>query len=346
MLTVQCSDSVLITWPAASENFDNQMAALEHALEEDGLSEPKLLFSDSPEVLDKEELFNKLTRLLCCAMDYMHPALKIETASGEKITPLSLKLRRCLKKFQIGSEDGRPYFKTGMKPMAAKTLDEAIATMTHKIADNRLKAIDSDNYHMESYRNALDFQKDVAALCIAFASEMPKRTSKKTTIKDSLRYATRPVALEYLMNGSRFAARQPDIDLMAGTTRNEAYHLQLKFMFRNVMHQTGRNAKIVAGVATLIKLLGGYIQKECDFTIIHHEHSLLNQVASSLMAIPMSFRPLMNHRRVDNPKVDVSSLPKNAKRMAKRRASSATTLIMKRPASFVTAPIKKRPRAA
>ena len=192
-----------------------------------------------------------------------------------------------------------------MEPMAADSLDDVISNMTRRTADRLRKAIEHDSYPTKSYRRATDFLKDVAALCKVFPSEMRKRTDKKTTIKGSLRYATRPVALEYLMNGSRFAARHPDIDVMAGTRRNEAYHLQLKFMFRNIMHQTSRNAEVVAGVASLIKLLAAYVQNGSDFTINHREHSLLNQIASSFMANPIKFRPLMDHRRVSNPKVRV-----------------------------------------
>eukprot|EP00959_Pyramimonas_sp_CCMP1952_P146119 3059505-Pyramimonas_sp.AAC.1 len=72
---------------------------------------------------------------------------------------------------------------------------------------------------------------------------MTKTTSKKTTILGSLRYATSSKQLEYLLNLGRFIARNPDMEVMYGTTRNEALHMQLEAFFRNVFIQTERNAR-------------------------------------------------------------------------------------------------------
>ena len=89
---------------------------------------------------------------------------------------------------------------------------------------------------------------------------MKRRCGKKaTTVLTSLKHSTRPAGLEYLMNGARFASRYPNIKLMPGTLRNEAYHRHLEAMWRNVMQQTGRNADRVADIATLTQLVVGFV---------------------------------------------------------------------------------------
>lgn len=290
-----------------------------------------LLFSDNPEGVDKPELYDMLKELLCVAMDYLHPAMKVETASGGKVTPLSSLLRRCLKKFKQNSDDGKPYYRSGMETMNVPRLDIVIASMSEKQATRRLNCIKRSGYSSSGYQNGAAFLNDVAALCKLFPKEMRKKTGKTSTIKSSLRHATRPEGLEYLMNGCRFAAHHPDIKLMDGTTRNEAHHLQTKFMFRNVMHQIGRNVEIVSGVLTVIKLMAGYLQKDNTFTIIHREHTLLHQVALDLMQTPKEFVPLMDHRPVRNPLIDMESLPRNAKTLRKRPAAAMSAMV-KRPA--------------
>eukprot|EP00973_Karenia_brevis_P040920 5662360-Karenia_brevis.AAC.1 len=96
----------------------------------------------------------------------------------------------------------------------------------------------------------------MAAICKKFPNMMPKRTGKNTNVLGSLTFATSPQQLAYLQNYAKFIAEHPDIDVMYGTTKNEAFHAQLKSYFRNVMIQTRRNAKAVCQIATLAKLIG------------------------------------------------------------------------------------------
>eukprot|EP00973_Karenia_brevis_P062558 8697936-Karenia_brevis.AAC.1 len=62
------------------------------------------------------------------------------------------------------------------------------------------------------------------------------------------------------MNALVFGKKNPRVQRMRGTTRNEALHNQLKGFWRNVMHQTARNAKVICSVATLAKLCAGQLQ--------------------------------------------------------------------------------------
>ena len=201
------------------------------------------------------------------------------------------------------------------------------------------------DFSKKGYRSAADHVKDVAALVILFPCEVKKKLAGKgkPAIIDSLRHATRPVLLEYLMNGSRFAARNANVKIMAGTTRNEAYHQQMKYMFRNVMHQTGRNAQNVSAVATLAKLMVSYISREWPLTVKHREHMLLLRAASMLMEKPLTFVPLLDHRAMHNPKVDMDNLPPNAKTIRKRPASMIRQRVLKRPANITNQPMLKRP---
>eukprot|EP00959_Pyramimonas_sp_CCMP1952_P226741 4740827-Pyramimonas_sp.AAC.1 len=106
-----------------------------------------------------------------------------------------------------------------------------------------MSAIEAEGRPERPYRNAVSFIKDTAALCKMFPREMNKTTSKRTTILASLRYATSPAQLEYLLNLSRFTARGPSVQVLYGTTRNDAFHLQLKAFFRIVFIQTEQGAR-------------------------------------------------------------------------------------------------------
>ena len=49
--------------------------------------------------------------------------------------------------------------------------------------------------------------------------------------------------------------------LLSGTTHNEAYHKELKAFFRNVMKQSAAHARMIADVATIVKLIALMMQK-------------------------------------------------------------------------------------
>ena len=114
------------------------------------------------------------------------------------------------------------------------------------------------------------------------------------------------------MNMSRFAARRPDVDVMYGATRNEAFHKQPKGFFRNVIFQTGRHAKGFAAVATLAKLVAGGMG--CDLTRHHEEVDLLKSAAGRLQSEPIRFVPLMDHMTEQPDAVNPDDLPRNAKK--------------------------------
>ncbi len=139
-----------------------------------------------------------------------------------------------------------------------------------------------------------------------------------TTVLASLEHATRPRQLECLMNLSRFAARSPHIPTMYGTTRHEAFHLQLKAFFRNVMFQTKRNATVVAQVATLSKLIAACIRK-ADLIANHFEFECLRLASVVLFSSTQPWVPKFNHGTTSDPSVDTALLPPTASRPGRKR---------------------------
>ena len=137
-------------------------------------------------------------------------------------------------------------------------------------------------------------------------------------VRASLAFATSPRQVEYLLNLSRFAARHPEVDVPYGTTRNEAAHNQLKSFYRNVLHQTGRNAQMVAAVCTSAKLLAGWMQRIPNLADVRREeHEVLRYALSSIAGSPpdLTVRPRMRGKTRHNPSVDENALPQGAKRL-------------------------------
>ena len=117
--------------------------------------------------------------------------------------------------------------------------------------------IRTDAYVEMPYTSMEDFVKDTAAICKKLPHMMNRKTDGTTTIFTCLEFATTANQLGYLMNFAKFVALHPHIQVMYGTTQNEAFNTQLKSYFRNVMVQTCRNAKVVCQIATMGKLTGG-----------------------------------------------------------------------------------------
>ena len=158
--------------------------------------------------------------------------------------------------------------------------------------------------------------------CKTHPESLSKKLDSKTTVFASLEKATTLQELGYIKNFCKFVANHRDIDVPFGTTRNEAFHRQLKSFYRNVMVQTRRHAMMVGDIATLVKLFAGFVHK-CHDSLVHkfEEHELLRRIAEQLLAVPeVRFDPPMNHKVEANVHVDESTLPMNAKRLRKNPA--------------------------
>jgi hypothetical protein len=185
----------------------------------------------------------------------MHIAMKVEMGSGEKLTKFSADLRRCLRKLNFASDDGHPYYRATGVPPRTLSLRAAIEGMSERVAKTREDRISRECYMSTAYTSINEFVKDVAALANRHPDLLTRRVDGGTTVLASLVAATTPKALGYVMNIGRFVARHPHVGIMQGTTSNEAYHMELKSYFRNVMVQTKRHARMISQVATLTKLI-------------------------------------------------------------------------------------------
>ena len=159
--------------------------------------------------------------------------------------------------------------------------------MTKARAKTMLARIDTDKYKTTAYSHMNDFVKDVAALVVSFPDEMVRKTGK-TTVRQSLECATSPANLEYIQNIGRFGKRHPDVQLLSGTSHNEAYHMELKAFWRNVMSQSAFHAKLIAKVATTAKLLA-LLMGRTELTFDMEQVDLIKAFLHELQGHPLAF---------------------------------------------------------
>ncbi len=343
-LTVQCKDSVLLARPYPSEAFEHQIDALLRAVGEGGAADVRLVASDNPPVLDRPALYLALPNNEAVAMDPLHVALNVEKASNEHPTMFSQMLRKCLVKFGRPFNDGRPLYRAGMDVMVCAGLREVMESMSARRRDMIVRRVASDGYSNKSYDSVQMFVDDVAGLASQFPQELGKKTGKGVTVLDALAYATRPVMLEYLFNNTRLIARNPSVDVMYGTTRNEAFHEELKGFFRNIRAVRARRAHLIGEVVTVTKLLAG-ATKKTRFTSKVNQADNVRAVAAALLSgevHPFDGADRLDARVVYNEPVDVSSLPLASFVPRKRPAARPEVARpQKRPAA-----VSKRPATA
>ncbi|CAK0884456.1 unnamed protein product, partial [Prorocentrum cordatum] len=187
-ISVPRMDSVLLAKHAPSEALMHAKKALLEAVgNANGAIHVRTICSDAPISLEDTALRAAFPRLQCLSRGPLHIALKVEHASGEKSTPSSNLIRRCIAKFPKGFDDGN------------------LIT----VGSDGMSAIKAEGYPEQPRRNAVSFMKDIASLCHMFPREMGKTTGEKTAVLGSLRYATSPAQLEHLLGLGRFIPRNP-----------------------------------------------------------------------------------------------------------------------------------------
>jgi hypothetical protein len=246
----------------------------------------------------------------------LHVALHVEKATGEKISKCSVALRRCLHKLRHGMRTAIAYHSKATPNQGASKLRQLIASMTRRTTDRLYTQILSTTYAEVPYASMDGFVLDVAAICKTFPRMMRRKVEKKTTVLSSLEHATTPNQLGYLRNTTKIICSHPGIDVMYGTTQNEAFHAQLKSHFRNVMIQTRRHAKAVCQIVTLAKLIAGVLAKTPLIKQLE-EHELLRAVSNFLWEGPLQFKPLLSLKTDLNERIDADALPSSAKRLKK-----------------------------
>jgi hypothetical protein len=315
LLTVQCKCGILLIKAAPSEHSKHVLDAIEEAVGSNGKRQVIMIFSDSAVSIDFAAAKQKFVNLKAIAQDPIHLALRVEKVTGENINALSALLRRCLVKWKVGAGAGERYYTKGSPGDTHSTLDDVLGSMSDAVAAARVAAIKQELFPDRAYASVASFVLDVAAICKTHPTIAARPIKgEKTTAFGSLRNSTTLQGLQFLRNGSRFAAKNRDASLMYGTTRNEAFHKQLKSFFRNIMLQLGRNLTNISAVATIAKLVAAF-SSQLDTSTTKGEAELLRAAAAHWIENPITFVPLMNHKTQPNPVVDVDTLPASAKRI-------------------------------
>lgn len=320
-LNVKCIDGLINVHPAPNEKAEHQIAAINEGIGEGRKETVLAICGDNPPELDKPDTFREYPNLECIIKDPLHIALKAEQAFNEKTVDMTALIRRCVIKFKHGYDDGLSYFKKETGGVGPSTLPAVKAAMSARTAERLVTTIKNNAYPERPYTSTNDFVRDLAAITIMYPAKAIRKIpkSKGTTVLGSLIYATKLENLGYLFNHSRFIARHPDIGDFYGTSSVEAFQLQFKSWFRNIFHQSGRNAVLVCKACTLAQLLIANLKKTMPDNRLR-EHDLLTRVVQSLVESTVPFEPAFSNRVRLNPTVNESLLPPSAKRLRKRPA--------------------------
>ena len=107
---------------------------------------------------------------------------------------------------------------------------------------------------------------DAVVLARNYPQQMARKVDAQSTVLRSLVFATSPREMGYVLNVGRFVARHPNVTMLHGTRHNEAFHMELKAFFRNVMRQTREHAVIICKMVNLVKLVCSVVSTACCLT--------------------------------------------------------------------------------
>ena len=262
-----------------------------------GACRTHMVNSDSPEKLDVPALYAEFTALECISADPLHIALRVEKAPHEATTEMSLLLRLCMTKFRFGVLDDRPYFRCGRVAVGCISLDGAVAATVNHGTDRRVHHMAKGSAYIEQpYSDTVGFVWDVATLVHQYPNQMGrKKTGKGTTVLQSLIHTCTPHQLEYLANHGRFVHRNPDVGVPYGTTPNEAYHNEIKSMFRNIRVCSKAYVRTHAKIATLVKLIAGHLSA-LPTSRGQSQSSLLHHFCNQIERTALEFWPLIGQQ--------------------------------------------------
>lgn len=281
------------------------------AVGEHGKSDVQLVYADNCTPLDKPSLYEHLDNLACVAMDPLHVALKVEKATDGKKNAVSSLLRRCLTKFTMGQDDGRPYFKSGAAAPAVTSLSDSMEDMTTSTAARRIRRIRKDEYLLSPYLREIDFVRNVAAILLSYPEYLRKRTGNTSTVLSSLAFFTSKGELQYLFNGCRWISRNPEAKVPYGTTGCEAVHHEIKTFFSSSNQKTARFARTMTKLFNLRKLNVGVLQR-LPLSKCLRQRALMTRGVNALNVMPFQWGRHLEIQSRQRDIVDTSQLPKNA----------------------------------
>jgi hypothetical protein len=293
LLSVACNSGILYIGLYTYEAIiDNLVDALLRAVGGRGTGSTRLVFHDFPQHIDQPLLHERFPNLDAVAADLLHVPLRIEKASNEHPTRLSVNVRRCMHKVRQGLDDGLPYFRAGVEPPSQPSFSRAIGKMgKQRAAQLVARVANDDEYKGIAYPNVKALLDDIAAL--AKMSPETSGTSKRSkTVLASITDSFSPRNLEYLLNFARFVSRNPDLKVMYGTTPNEAYHKEFAGYCSGIRTPTARCVKGIAQVATTGKLTANLL-KVRQFAPAQSQSESMRRYCAALEASPLAFRPLL-----------------------------------------------------
>lgn len=126
-------------------------------------------------------------------------------------------LRMCLLKFKLFFDDGRPLFSRGMPAIIIKDFRGCMASQSASFHKQVIERICGPHYTEPPHAKAQMFLDDVVVLAAEHPDDLHKKTGKS-------------------------------VKVMYGTTRNEAFHLELKSFFRNIHGVRARRAQLIGEV--------------------------------------------------------------------------------------------------
>ena len=130
--------------------------------------------------------------------------------------------------------------------------------------------------------------------------------------------------MEYLLNGPRWIARNPNIPVPYGTTGCEAVHGELAKFFSGVMQQTARHARAMVSMFCFKKLVLGVMQRLQMSGGLQPQQLLalgVRALADANLQWPIPF----NIRTVPYPHVDITQLPSSVLLPARTRHGTRGT---------------------
>lgn len=218
-----------------------------------------------------------------------------------------------------------------------------------------LARIRSRNYPKEAYMIPLDFVKDVAALSLEHAG-ICRRKCGKTTVLKSLGEACKSAKVQYLLNLSRFAFRNPGLAVGYGTIGCEQVHGEIAAHYRSgIVQQSVQYAAVFAKIFTIKKIVSGAAQR-ATYNRNPGQGELLSSLHGALRHIQLEPGCGYDIAAGRRPHVDLSEVPNNAvfparikrrERVLRARpvAQTENARVLARPAhSDAALPLAKRAR--
>ena len=151
------------------EGYDHQVSVLLSALGPLGTAHTRMVDSDAPSTLDVAGLYEVFTALECVSADPLQIALRVEKASNEHLTDMTVCLRRPLAKLKLGVADGLPYFRAGGRTPPHPTLARCMIALTQRGARRKVRKLGKGSTNIATPYIHID------GLAIAMAEALVRR---------------------------------------------------------------------------------------------------------------------------------------------------------------------------